>query len=164
MSFQVKKRMSQPSTKRRCRTGRLVHRHGYGGIKGWFFRAARHSGKLFSDSKYGGSWRASARAALEHRNKLVPVAERMKNIRFYHKEPSKGSVTGIAGVFMSYKKATYGRYSYVVGTYYSEPFKIKRKQFSVRRLGMDEAIRRAEEFRKKGIAEIDRKNLKRSKL
>ncbi len=143
--------MSQPSTEIRRRSGRLVHRHEYKRVKGWFFRAARHSGKLFSDSKYGGSWRASARAALEHRNKLVPLMERMKTIRYYHENPSEGSETGVAGVFMVYRKAVYGRYSYVVGSYYSEPYKKERKQFSVRRHGMEEAIRLAVEFRENGL-------------
>lgn len=147
--------MGQPSTKRRCRTGRLVHRHEYSGIKGWFFRAARHSGKLFSDGKYGGSWRASARAALEHRNKLIPLMERMKTIRYYHENPREGSATDIAGVFLVYKKAAYGRLVYVVGSYYSEPYKKKRKQFSVRKHGMEGAIKLAAEFREKGLVKIN---------
>lgn len=150
--------------KRRCRTGRQVHRHEYGRCKGWFFRAVRHSGKLFSDGKYGGSWRASARAALKHRNKLIPLMERMKTTRYYHENPSKRSATGIAGVFLSYKKADYGTLTYVVGTYYGEPYKPKRRQFSVRKLGMDEAIRLAVEFREEGLNETIRKKIKRGKL
>lgn len=144
-------------TKVRRIKGRYICRFDFGSASGWFFKAVRHSGKLFSDSKYGNSWRQSARAAIAHRNEILPPDLRMKTVRYYHTEPSIRSTTGLPGIFIAKRKGVYGTLLSVVASYYKEPFEVSRKEMSVKKYGIEKALEMAVEFREEGLNKTVRK-------
>jgi hypothetical protein len=142
-----------------------IVRDDYKSTKGWVFKCAKHNlpSKLFSDGVYG-SWRAAARAAIAHRNSLLPVELRRKsslysylldNDRFYHKELSSRNVSGIVGVAIH----TRGNLVNIVGTYYKNKYEPERKSFAVLKYGLDKALELAIEFRDKGVVDIERQKV-----
>lgn len=138
----------------RKRRGHLISRFDYSGAAGWVFRHPAHPGKLFSDSKYSGSWRSSARAAIAHRDNLVLPCEQNKTVRFFHIKPSKKSKTGIPGVFLYERKGDYGTRLSVIASYYGKKYEMTRKEFSVGRRTVQEALELAITFRNKGLEKI----------
>jgi hypothetical protein len=101
--------------------------------------------KVFSDSHYGGKAGAlrAAKKYLKESVKALPAADR-KKIEFQQKH---GRVYG-----KGFTKQAYGYYAF----YWIPGKGIRQKYFSFRKYGKREARRLAIQFRKEGLARVDR--------
>lgn len=143
--------MSKPSrTPGICRIDQ-PHKHNHG----FFVRLARH-GKIhsafFSDKQHGGR-EAAFNASQEHYRKLrVKLGEpRTNSRRFLAELLRRKGISGIVGVQKIVDRRSGKPRVYWKATWSPEPYVVRRKQFSVRKLGAKRAKLLAIRARRAGL-------------
>ena len=122
---------------------------------GFFLRAARlgqiYSG-FYSDKKYGGRAQALA-AAVEHRGKLLKILglPAQKSRRYWAELPRRKGRSGIVGVQRVIDRHGRSWRKYWRATWSPEKGVVRKKQFSIRIHGEEEARELAIRARRAGV-------------
>lgn len=122
-----------------------------GSTHGWYVRVYRNGktySKLYSDKKYGGKDRALRYAKKARELAQESIEKEPKQFKKRMVTKTSRNSTGIVGVSKTRKKNKSGSYSeYYQVTWTPEKGVVKNRQWSIKKYGQREALKRAVDFR-----------------
>jgi len=125
---------------------------------GWYVRIYKNGktySKLYSDNKYGGKDRAlqvAYKARLVALEALKDLPKESKRRLVMSDKRNKSGIIGVSKTTKINKNGTTSEYYQV--TWSPEPGKVKNRQWSVRKYGLEEARRLATDFRREVMEQI----------